>query len=170
MTVRLFNKYPFFIIAGLLIIASVINHLGITINFTPSMKEGIYIKKAGQIERGDIVAACLDEPYQAIGLKNSYLIRSTKCHGAAPVIKKIIAVPGDNVLLTYDYIRVNGRKLLFKTKLRDRSGNSLHVYPRGHYLQTDGYWLIGINSRNSWDSRYWGYVKKEQILYRLTYI
>ncbi|MBV9575129.1 MAG: S26 family signal peptidase [Gammaproteobacteria bacterium] len=39
--------------------------------------------------------------------------------------------------------------------------------PRGDYPNINGYWLIGTHAKNSWDSRYWGAIKKENILYVL---
>lgn len=49
----------------------------------------------------------------------------------------------------------------------DSKGNSLNSYPRGEYLNSNGYWLIGTGSQHSWDSRYWGPVTDEQILLKV---
>ena len=64
-------------------------------------------------------------------------------------------------------MQVNGQRYFIKTMKKDHLGRFLVAYPRGGYKNTQGYWLIGTNSQNSWDSRYWGPVAKEQLLYRL---
>lgn len=131
------------------------------------MKEGIYIKKYGKISRGDILAFCLEDPYKTIGLHRLYIEKGQRCHGATPLIKEIIAIPGDNVVLTNQYIEVNGITYPYKTLYVDSMGRKLGTYPHGNYFNTQGYWLIGTHALNSWDSRYWGPVSKRQVLYQL---
>lgn len=131
------------------------------------MPEGIYIKRNGKIQRGSIVAVCLCAPYQAIGLKRKYIERGNTCQGAYPLIKQVIAVPGDNVVLTNKDIVVNSKTFFYKTLAVDSIGRKLSKYPRGTYLHTDGYWLIGTAAKNSWDSRYWGPVMRTQIMFPL---
>lgn len=161
------RKYPFFILLFFFGVLAIVQVLGVTINITPSMKEGIYIRASGKIKRGDIVSACLSDPYKTIGLKNSYIQKGTKCNGADPVIKQVIAIPGDNVVLDKNYIKVNGVTFYLPTKIKDSNGKNLNTYPRGKYFNTKGYWLVGTNSANSWDSRYWGFIMESQILLKL---
>jgi conjugative transfer signal peptidase TraF len=170
MKIRIFRKYPFLILAIISSSILIIKLIGLTINITPSMKEGFYVKTGGAIKRGDIVAACLIDPYKSIGLKNHYIEKGTKCDGVVPVIKRILAIPGDNVLLTSNNIIVNNIAFPFKTLSTDSSGRILNIYPRGKYFHLTGYWLIGTGSEKSWDSRYWGPVYANQILYKLTSI
>ncbi len=70
-----------------------------TINLTPSMPLGIYVKSYDVIQRGDIVAACLPESYKSLALNAGYLHRGARCSGSDPIIKEVIAVPGDHVIL-----------------------------------------------------------------------
>lgn len=129
------------------------------------MKIGLYIKQKGEIKRGDIVLVCLHEPYKTIGLQRRYIAKGSKCEGAEPLIKEVVAIPGDTVILTEEYLKINGQKFSFLTYHYDSQNRSLNVYPCGKYQQ--GYWLIGTNDNRSWDSRYWGFVRREQILYKL---
>ncbi len=157
----------FLIIPILLLgIALLISHF-IMINVSPSMKEGFYIRSSGEIKRGDIVAACLTAPYQTIGLSNLYIEKGQRCNGADPLIKSVIAVPGDQVVLNNGGFIINDESFLYPTERQDSAGKKLAAYPRGKYL-SKGYWLIGTNSTQSWDSRYWGPVNKEQILFKLS--
>ena len=166
-TNKLKRKYPLIVLFFLFAIAITAKLLGVSINVTPSMKEGVYIRKYGKIKRGDIVAFCLKEPYRTIGLNRLYIEKGQKCNGTDPLIKEIIAIPGDNVILTDQYLAVNGVKYPYKTFYVDSIGRKLDVYPRGNYFNTQGYWMIGTHALNSWDSRYWGVVNRTQILYKL---
>lgn len=161
------RKYPLIILFALFAIVSIVVFLGVSINITPSMKVGIYIRESGSLERGDIVALCLGEPYRTVGLDRQYIEKGQKCDGADPLIKQIIAVPGDNVILTDQYFEVNNTQYPYTTFYVDSVGRKLFVYRRGNYFNTQGYWMVGTNARNSWDSRYWGAVSKAQILYKL---
>jgi conjugative transfer signal peptidase TraF len=165
---KLKRKYPMVIslITTGIILAGYL--LGIAINVTPSMQEGIYIKTGGKILTGDIISFCLDEPYKTLGLKRLYLGIGHKCNGANPLIKKIIAIPGDDVVLTDQYIKVNSIKYFYKTLYVDNVGRKLDVYPRGNHPKTKGYWVIGTHTANSWDSRYWGPISQNEILCKLS--
>lgn len=148
----------------LILFFSVTRFFGITINITDSMEKGIYIEQKKTISAGDIVSVCLSNSDKKFGLDRRYLDAGESCNGTLPVIKKIIAVPGDTVTLQNDFIRVNHIQYAYQTHHQDSQLRLLNAYPRGIYTNTTGYWLIGTNSQNSWDSRYWGPVKKEQIL------
>jgi conjugative transfer signal peptidase TraF len=164
---RIYRYYP--LITGLivLIVVGLIKHWGIVINTTSSMPEGLYLKQASTtIERGDVVAIFLKPPYQTIGIKQGYLKQQLLSKTAIPLIKQVVAVPGDTVELTDSYISVNGHRYPYKTYYVDSHHRPLTVYPRGTY-HAQGYWLIGTADSHSWDSRYWGEVAQEQILYPL---
>jgi conjugative transfer signal peptidase TraF len=135
------------------------------INISPSEPLGVYkIEKSNSIHRGDIVAVCLSVKYKKIGLKDGYLIPGMRCEQTAPLLKTVIAVPGDAITLKNSQIIVNGRIYPYATKQFDSKGRALDQVLRGFYKDKK-YWLIGVANPNSWDSRYWGGVDKSQILY-----
>jgi len=159
--------YPLIVITIFFTFIIIANYFGILINVSQSMKPGLYIKSTGQIRHGDIVAFCLPEPYKTSGLKKFYIQKGSKCDGATPLIKEVIAIPGDHINLQEHYIEVNGSYLLYRTFYQDSKGKKLEIYPRGDYQNTTGYWFIGANANNSWDSRYWGPISKNHILFKL---
>lgn len=161
------NKRPLYLLLGVFSIASLLKISGACINVTPSMPEGVYIRAYGAVQRGDSVAFCLPEPFKSFGIERAYIYKGTKCDGSGPMLKKIIAVPGDNVTLTDSTIIVNGVSHPFKSWDKDSQGRPLKKFKQGNYFKTTGYWMIGTGSLHSWDSRYWGPIKKEQIFYRL---
>lgn len=154
-----------YLILILLLLILVIFASKVVLNFTPSMKIGLYLKQKGEIKKGDIVLVCLSEPYKTIGLQHHYIMKGNKCAGTEPLIKKVIAIPNDKVILTDEYLKVNGQKFAYPTYYFDSQNRPLKVFPRGKYQQ--GYWLIGTNDKRSWDSRYWGFVNRDQILVKL---
>ena len=136
------------------------------INISPSEPLGIYkIQNIDQIQRGNIVAVCLPSKYQEIGLKRAYLLPGIRCDKTAPLIKTVIAVPGDNVILKNNEIIVNNNIYLYITKYFDSHSRKLDVFPRGVYKNINTYWLIGTNNPNSWDSRYWGGIDRKNIVF-----
>lgn len=142
---------------------------GLIINITDSMPKGIYWREKGVIQRNDIIAFCLKPEYQKFALKRGYLIRAggNRCQYSEPVIKKVIAVPGDTVVFSQDDIEVNGKKYFYKTLTKDSRERDLFIYPRGVYANTTDYWVIGTGSKQSWDSRYFGPILPESILYKI---
>jgi len=140
---RIRRKYP--IIASLAcILVLVLVYQNLIFNITPSMPEGIYLKTHSPIKRGSIVLVCLDKEQAQFGLSRHYLIKGDRdCSNTVPLIKRIIAIPHNNVLLTDDSVTVNGKKYPDPTYYKDSANRPLSVFPRGEYPNTTGYWLIG---------------------------
>jgi len=159
--------YPLILLGILLGLFLLTHTYDICINVTPSMKQGVYLRETSKISRGDIVALCLEEPYKTLGLTRGYIAKGHRCEGTDPLIKEVIAIPGDEVVLADQFIRVNGVTYPYATFYRDSFHRKLAIYPRGKYSHVQGYWLIGTHSSYSWDSRYWGEVRTNQILYKL---
>ena len=149
-----------------LALAAIARFSGVIINTSSSMPVGLYIKHNGSIQRNDIVLVCLPIPYREIALKRKYLEHGGICNGIDPVIKQVLAIPGDYVVLTNKFIEVNHKRYNYITKQRDRVGRLLISYPRSKFY-TNGYWVFGTNNPNSWDSRYWGPINKKQIISNL---
>lgn len=161
------RKWPLLILLLALLVVIFAKYLRLIINITPSMKNGFYIKQSGAINHGDIITLCLNNHYQQIGLSQHYLQRGSVCNGSNPLIKQVIAIPGDDVVLAENYIAVNHIRHFYKTYHEDSFNRPLMIYPRGIYKNTRGYWLIGVNDSRSWDSRYWGPISEKQIRYKL---
>lgn len=140
---------------------------GLIINITGSMPRGIYWRETGKIHRGDLVTFCLSEKHQKFGLERGYLINGMRCQFSEPLIKKVIAIPGDNVILASQFIVVNDQSLPYKTLSTDSKDRPLRAYPAGVYTNTKNYWVIGTNSKRSWDSRYFGPIPQKSILWKI---
>lgn len=81
------------------------------------------------------------------------------------LIKRVVGLPGEKIEITQGRVFVNGEPLvgeLFQRTYYDIGyyGQGAHVVPKGHYF------VLGDNSENSDDSRFWGYVPRKNILGR----
>ena len=159
--------WPLCVLAAFLILAILVYVFQLTINLTESIRVGVYAKSFGAIHRGDLVALCLPYKNKKLGLERHYLIAGTACNGSAPLLKQAIAVPGDHVQLTANFIEVNGKRYAYATERKDPLGRILNSYQKGDYIDSQSYWLVGNHSPHSWDSRYWGPLPRSLILYRI---
>lgn len=119
------------------------------------------------IHKNAIALICLDDAHKNLGLGRGYLVKGAACRGADPLLKTVVAIPGDSVVLRHNDIIVNDVKYPYPTVTHDSQGRPLKIYPRGVYSHTKGYWLIGTHVNNSWDSRYWGPIAPQQITAQL---
>lgn len=142
-----------------------VKFLGFRINLTKSIPLGIYkLETNAQIKKDDYVEFCLDEKLSKIAYINGY-INDGSCWGRYEALaKKIIAVPNDIVSVENNYIEVNGQKYnQYKQKLYSQSGNKANLI---HYENKviQGYFMVGDSDViNSWDSRYYGEIPKDNI-------
>lgn len=166
--IRITHINAIVIIAFLILIILMIKWMGLMINISNSMPEGLYYSHPyndhlDNLNKGDIVAVCLKEPFLDIGLQRNYIDPGQKCHGSIPLIKSVFALPGDKIVLQANQIIVNGNTYSYQTYLKDRLGRPLDAITRGTY-RSNGYWLIGTHDPHSWDSRYWGEIQPNQIV------
>lgn len=144
--------------------------LDIHLNITPSLPIGFYqLKHSREIKRGDIVAVCLPEKITRYGLSHNYLLPGRCVSGAIPVIKKLIACPGDLVETSTRSIKVNNQVYGAIQHERDRFNQPIDLRVRPQTSRTTGYWLYGKHE-HSWDSRYFGSVSHQHIIGVVRYV
>jgi conjugative transfer signal peptidase TraF len=78
--------------------------------------------------------------------------------GFSPLIKPVIAWPGDTVEISASGVIVNGQPLPNTATInRDSTGRQLHPFPAGTYRVLKGeLWVVSSFSPRSFDSRYFG--------------
>jgi len=136
--------------------------LGLRINATGSMPQGIYRLVPGAPERGDLVSVCLEDgSFATMALKRNYLRPGSCPNGLEPLLKRIAGIPGDLLEIGQDGIAING-KLWPQSRAvsRDSLGRPLPE-ARGFGSRTipAGLTLV-LSDRHpgGFDSRYFGLV------------
>jgi conjugative transfer signal peptidase TraF len=132
--------------------------VGVGLNLSASAPRGLYRLVSGAPTRDALVVACLPPDVAAFGLARGYLGVGTCSGGALPVLKRVGAVPGDEVVVERSGMTVNGARIVLQPIAEaDRVGRSLPRLPFGRHRVAEGeLWLVGLSSARSWDSRYFG--------------
>jgi conjugative transfer signal peptidase TraF len=141
---------------------------GVRVNTSYSLPLGLYVRTGNP--DATLVEFCPLEPYAHESSVRGYRTRGTACKdGAVPLLKPVVAVPGDRVVLSNDGIAVNGRLLPQTAPLaRDAKGRPLRAWPLGTYFVNAGtVWVASTYNRGSYDSRYMGPISVRQIRARL---
>lgn len=144
--------------------AVLIYGVGFRVNLTPSIPLGIYKiskEKAGKgkyVVFNPIKSTLFDEARERGYLKKGVF------HEYMPLFKKICAVSGDSLSVSKDGVFVNGTLIADSKPINhDDLGRSLpHLEVNNFILNSQQVALIG-ESFNSFDSRYFGIVKRENI-------
>ena len=132
----------------------------IMINHTESLPGLLYsitpIKDNTELNRNDIVRICPDKNITKAALILHVTLKSKTCpFGTEPLIKKIMAMPGDIVKATGDQeIEINNEKIP-GTKPREKIPPFIFegTVPANHYL-------VLTNHPKGFDSRYFGFIEK----------
>ena len=137
--------------------------LGLIFNYTHSVPFGIYREIADPASTphnpAPYVFFCPDVRWQSMKGQPNYRDPMRSCpDGFSPLIKPVIAWPGDIVETSAAGIVVNGQPLSNTATInRDSTGRQLHPFPAGTYrVQKEELWVVSSFSPRSFDSRYFG--------------
>ena len=147
-----------------------------SVNYSKSTVVGLYYVRpfhasdAAKIKRGSYVSFCPSaDQFVAEVLKRKYLPKGRCPMGSAMMLKRVAGLPGDRYSITDDGVYVDGQlQPASKPMVRDIKSRKLpyirvtdkRIMPGEVLVMTDG------SSRLSYDSRYYGPVKVDQIVYR----
>ena len=84
------------------------------------------------------------------------------------IVKRIVGLPGDDILINNEGVFVNGEKLN-ETYLIDEDVNSTYLSECKYnnvQLASTQFFVMGDNRDNSYDSRYFGPVESSDVLYK----
>ena len=138
------------------------------INTSASLPKGLYMRLWDKdIDKDDLVLICLDENHATFAKSRGYIDKGQCPSHSAPLGKRVQARAFDKVWLNTEGVYVNGNLVKNSHALsHDSHGRKLYTYFENGVLLEDEY--IVINSKpESFDSRYFGRIQKEQILYNL---
>ena len=141
--------------------------LGLRINTSPSLPMGLYITTADV--DANMVEFCPAEPFATLAIVRGYRDPGICRDGAAPLLKPVVAKPGDVVELLARGISVNGRLLSNTAPLsKDTKGRPLAAWPFGRYVvASETVWVASSYHPRSFDSRYFGPISTSAIRNRV---
>jgi conjugative transfer signal peptidase TraF len=141
--------------------------LGLRINTSPSLPMGLYITTADA--GANMVEFCPVEPFATFAIVRGYRDPGACRDGAAPLLKPIVAKPGDVVELSARGISVNGALLSNTAPLsKDTKGRPLEAWPFGRYIvASETVWVASSYHPRSFDSRYFGPISTSAIRNRM---
>ena len=140
---------------------------GVRLNFTPSLPIGLYVVS----NASDAVLAefCPPEPFARISVARGYRHAGSCLDRDSPLLKPVVAMPGDVVVTSDRGIAVNGTLLANTAPLeRDSKGRLLPHFPFGTHVVIPGFvWVASTYHPLSFDSRYFGPIPSGSIRERL---
>lgn len=119
---------------------------GLRINATASLPRGLYLLCPGMPERGEYAAFCLSGEFAELARERGYLQAGSCPSGLRPLLKRVVALPGDMVNVAALPLRAN-----------DSQGRPLpSVLQNGPV--PGGMVLLLADHPGSFDGRYFGLV------------
>lgn len=136
---------------------------GLVFNYTHSAPFGLYYRISSPAQAphkpAPFVFFCPDVRWPAMKDQPNFRNPMRTCpDGFAPLIKPVVAWPGDTVEVSAAGIFVDGQPLPHTATMdRDSSGRLIHPFPAGRYVvQENQLWVVSSFSPRSFDSRYFG--------------
>ena len=142
--------------------------LGLRLNTSPSLPVGLY--RTTSDPAANLVEFCPAEPFAHLAIARGYRSAGNCPDGAAPLLKPVVAKPGDIVEVSARGIVVNGRSIPNTAPIAaDTKGRPLLPWPKGRYVAKPGtVWVASSFHVRSFDSRYFGPVSANAIRDRVT--
>ncbi len=136
---------------------------GVIFNYTHSAPFGLYREQfdseVGIHDPAPYVSFCPDRRWPSMRGEPNYRDPMRTCpDGFSPLIKPVVAWPGDLVSVSADGISVNGHLLKNSAPIEhDSKGQKLRLFTAGEYrVSPNELWVVSSFSPRSFDSRYFG--------------
>ncbi len=165
MPYRMLQFVGVFVICGLFLMMVAVQFvpigresLPLFVNTSRSLPLGFYrITKVATLERGDVLRTCLPDTLSEFAVQRGYLRQGICPGGSTRIGKPVIALQRDTVLVSDQFIQVNGdRRIEIPIYEQDRKGRRLPNAIGTHVLSVGTCFLFSPHSALSYDSRYYG--------------
>ena len=131
-------------------------------NASASIPIGFYaVRPAQKLGRGDVVAVTPPEPLASFLADGGYLPRGV------PMLKHVVALPGQRVCRDQLLIRVDGVDIGW-ARPRDSRGRALPTWQGCHVVAEGEIFLMNPTVRDSLDGRYFGPIATSSVIGRAT--
>jgi len=144
-------------------VATIFHFAGLRINASASLPIGLY-KITGD-PTAELIEFCPPEPFASLSSRRDYRGRGTCPDGFEPLMKPIRATAGEIVEVSGNGSMINGR-LVSNSAPRpvDAKGRPLAHWPFGRFrVADDAVWVISSFNGRSFDSRYFGPVRRSSV-------
>jgi len=137
--------------------------LGFRVNNTVSIPKGVYRLVDAPVVKGEyLLIRCPEDPVIEEGFKRGYI--APGLYGKRNLMKKLAAEQGDHVTIKKSGVFVNGNRIKNSRSLgHDSQGRNLKCKKISSTLQPDEIIIMG-ESKKSFDSRYFGALKRKQVV------
>jgi conjugative transfer signal peptidase TraF len=147
-----------FIVLAAMAMASTVANRQIVINTSPSVQPGLYVRSTEPPRVGVIV------DFRIPPAAREYVFARTGNSGADwYILKPILAGPGDHVDTMGEYVVINGRRVAPMPSQTDGAGRPLPVWREDRVLAHDEFFVFSNRIPNSFDSRCYGPLHRQQI-------
>ena len=131
-------------------------------NASASAPVGLYaVSPEARLRRGDMAFAFAPPPARELAARRHYLPRNV------PLLKRVVAMAGDEVCARGLKLSINGRPVAVRRKA-DRLGRALPGWQGCVAVGRDELFLLMTDSPDSFDGRYFGVTERQQIVGRAT--
>jgi len=149
-------------VAVILMVFAIIPELGahrfLVINTSPSVAPGLYLRSSEEPAVGKLVDFCIPPAARV------YVLGRTGNNGENwYILKPIVAGPGDRIDTTGDWLIINGQRIAPMPLPKDSRGRPLPVWRDCRVLGADEFFVFSSRIPNSFDSRCYGPIRREQI-------
>lgn len=140
---------------------------GLRLNMTPSYPRGLWQMSDNPAVRGELVIVTppIDNDVFLWGRDQGYIARGNGPGGCAPLLKRLVAIAGDYVEVESEGLRVNGAWVPNSARLAfDNKGHAIPCIATTGVVPPGWAWILSDYNDRSFDSRYFGPVRIEQIV------
>ena len=149
-----------------IVLGGINHHLGwLRFNTSPSLPYGLYLcQDEDTLNHDDLVLFCLNDEQAKFASERGYIDKGNCPIDTAPLGKYVKAVPNDKIDIFNSKISVNGSVIENSATLaEDNEKRPLTPAKLPQTLGNDEYLMLSPKE-NSYDSRYLGVIKKEQVI------
>ncbi|MGA2233217.1 MAG: S26 family signal peptidase [Tepidisphaeraceae bacterium] len=130
----------------------------IVINTSPSVQPGLYVRSSDAPRVGAII------DFRIPPMAREYVRVRTGNNGENwYILKPIVAGPGDRIDTTGSWMVINGRRIAPMPPPGDRAGHPLPIWHARRILGPGEFFVFSGRITNSFDSRCYGPIKRNQI-------
>jgi conjugative transfer signal peptidase TraF len=149
-------------VAAILLVFTIVPELGarrfLVINTSPSVAPGLYLRSSQEPAVGKLVDFCIPPAARV------YVLGRTGNSGENwYILKPIVAGPGDRIDTTGDWLVINGQRIAPMPPPNDSRGRPLPVWRDCRTLGPDEFFVFSDRIPNSFDSRCYGPIRRQQI-------